>query len=106
MSDANKALARRVFEECINKGNLSVADELVATDYTYYEPTVGNVRGRDGFKQLVTTYRTAFPDLTLTIDEQIAEGDIVVTRWSGRGTHRGELMGVAPTGKQCSVQGI
>jgi steroid delta-isomerase-like uncharacterized protein len=106
MSDANKALARRVIEETVNKGNFGVLEELVASDYTYYEPTLGEVRGRDGYKGLVTMYRNAFPDIALTIDEQIAEGDTVVTRWTGRGTHRGELLGVAPTGKRVSVQGI
>jgi steroid delta-isomerase-like uncharacterized protein len=106
MSETNKALARRIIDECINTGDLSATDELVNADYSYYEPTVGEVRGRDGFKQLVMTYRTAFPDLTQTIDQQIAEGDTVVTRWTSRGTHRGELMGVPPTGKQSSVQGV
>jgi steroid delta-isomerase-like uncharacterized protein len=106
MSDANKALARRVIEETVNKGNFGVLDEVIASDYTYYEPTVGEVRGQDGFKGLITMYRNAFPDVTLTIDEQIAEGDTVVTRWTGRGTHRGELMGVAPTGKPVSVKGV
>jgi len=106
MSDANKALARRVIEEVVNKGNFGALDRIVASDYTYHEPTLGEVRGRDGYKALVTMYRNAFPDVVLTIDEQIAEGDTVVTRWTGRGTHQGELMGVAPTGKRVTVQGI
>lgn len=106
MSEQNKALVRRVVEELINKGNFSLLDELVAIDYAYYEPTVGDIRGRDGYKALVSMYRSAFPDVTLTIDEQIAEDDKVVTRWTARGTHRGELMGVPSTGKPVTVHGV
>ena len=106
MSEANKALVRRGIEEAVNKGNFSVVDEIVSTDYVYREPTVGEKRGRAGFRELITMYRNAFPDVTLTIDEQIAEGDKVVTRWNATGTHRGELFGTAPTGKQVRIQGI
>jgi len=106
MSEANKALVRRGIEEAVNKGNFSVMDEIVSTDYVYREPTVGEKRGRAGLRELITTYRNAFPDVRLTIDEQIAEGDKVVTRWNATGTHRGELFGTAPTGKQVRIQGI
>jgi len=99
-------LVRRGIEETVNKGNFSVVDEILSTDYVYREPTVGEKRGRAGFRELITMYRSAFPDVKLTIDEQIAEGDKVVTRWSATGTHRGELFGTAPTGKQVRVQGI
>jgi len=81
-------------------------DEILSTDYVYREPTVGEKRGRAGLRELITTYRNAFPDVRLTIDEQIAEGDKVVTRWNATGTHRGELFGTAPTGKQVRIQGI
>jgi len=106
MSEVNKALVRRGIEETVNKGNFSVVDEILSTDYVYREPTVGEKRGRAGFRELVTMYRNAFPDVKLTIDEQIAEGDKVVTRWNATGTHRGELFGTAPTGKQVRVQGV
>jgi steroid delta-isomerase-like uncharacterized protein len=106
MSERNKELVRRCIEQAVNTGNLNVVDEALANDYVYREPTVGEKRGREGFKQLVTTYRTAFPDLRLTVEQQIAEGDLVVTRWTARGTHRGELFGTAPTNKQVTVQGI
>jgi steroid delta-isomerase-like uncharacterized protein len=102
MSEANKSLVRRLIEEAVNKGNFGAVDEILSTDYVYSEPTVGERRGRAGFKELVTMYRKAFPDLTMTIEEQIAEGDKVVTRMSGSGTHRGELLGTAPTGKHAS----
>jgi steroid delta-isomerase-like uncharacterized protein len=106
MSEANKALVRRGIEEAVNKGNFSVVDEILSTDYVYRESTVGEKRGRAGFRELITMYRNAFPDVKLTIDEQLAEGDKVVTRWNATGTHRGELFGTAPTGKQVRVQGI
>jgi steroid delta-isomerase-like uncharacterized protein len=62
--------------------------------------------GRDGYRTLVSMYRNAFPDMTLTVDRLIAEDDTVVTRWTAHGTHQGELFGISPTGKEVSVQGI
>jgi predicted ester cyclase len=103
-SDKNKQLVRRLVEEGFNKGNQSVADELVAVNYVYREPMVGEKRGPQGFKELMTMYRSAFPDARMTIKEQVGEGDAVVTRWTGTATHRGALMGVAPTGQQASVR--
>ena len=106
MSPDNKALVRRLIEEAVNKGNLAVIDEIVAANYVYHEPTAGEVKGPDGLKKLIAMYRNAFPDVRMTIDDQIAEGDRVVTRWTVHGSHRGELMGVAPSGKQIAVTGI
>jgi steroid delta-isomerase-like uncharacterized protein len=107
MSEANKSLVRRLVEEAINKGNLSIVDEILTNDYVYREPTVGERRGRAGYRELITMYRNAFPDIKLTIEEQITEGDKVVTRTNGTGTHRGELFGTAATGKHVSgVQGM
>ena len=105
MSD-NKGLVRRVCEEAINKGNFGVLEEVLGTDYVYREPTIGEKRGKTAIRELMTMYRNAFPDLKMTIEEQIAEGDKVVTRWTATGTQRGEFMGVRPTGKQSRVQGI
>jgi predicted SnoaL-like aldol condensation-catalyzing enzyme len=79
-TDNNKQLARRVIEEGFNKGNTAVVDELVAENYVYYEPTVGEKKGPRGFKELMTMYRTAFPDARMTIREQVAGGDRVVVR--------------------------
>jgi steroid delta-isomerase-like uncharacterized protein len=102
----NKALLRRGIEEVINRGNFAVADEIIASDYVYRSPGTPEVRGPDGLKQLVQGYRTAFPDLNMSVQEQIAEGDSVMTRWTATGTHRGELMGIPPTGKQVNVMGM
>ena len=98
-TEENKAIARRVFEEGWNQGKLDVIDEIVTSDYLLGDPSMPeDIRGPDGFKQFITMYRAAFPDIHFTIEDQIAEADKVVTRWTGTGTHQGELMGIAPTG--------
>ena len=96
-TEENKALARRVLEEMFNAGNLDVADELLAPDYVDHDPTLPeDVHGPEGFKEYVATYRSAFPDLHIQIEDQIAEGDRVATRWTGTGTHNGELRASPP----------
>lgn len=108
MSEQNKALSRRGVEEVWNQGKLAVIDELTAPNATFHDPSVpgGKFTGPEGLKQFVQIYRTAFPDVHITIDDQIAEGDKVVTRWTGTGTHKGELMGIKPTNKYSTVTGI
>ena len=107
MSEENKALTRRSIEEIWNKGNLAVADELIAANSVTHDPATPNPgSGPEATKQQASMYRTAFPDLHITIEDQVAEGDQVVTRWTARGTHRGDLMGIAPTGKQMTITGI
>jgi len=105
-TEENKAIHRRVFEEVFNQGKLDVASQIFATDYIFHVSVPGEVRGPEGFKQMVSMYRTAFPDLQYTIEDQISEGDKVVTRWTCSGTHKGELMGIAPTSVQGTVTGI
>jgi len=105
-TEDNKALDRRGFEEVWNKGNLAVVDELNDANVVTHNPPGPPLRGTEAFKQFVLMYRSAFPDVQLTIEDQIAEGDKVVTRWTARGTHQGELMGIPPTGKQATVTGI
>ena len=108
MSDQNKALVRRAFEEVWNQSKLTVIDELIASNAVYNDPNVpgGKLTGPEGVKQFVQIYRTAFPDVRVTINDQIAEGDKVVTRWTATGTHKGQLMGIAPTNKPATVTGI
>ena len=108
MPEENTALVRRYFEEIWNKGNLDLIDELFTTNFVRHGPTgtEGEVRGPEGFKGLVTMYHNAFPDLRVPIEDLIAEGDRVATRWTARGTHQGELLGNAPTGDQVTVTGI
>ena len=107
MSEANKNVVRRLFEEVWNKGNLPVADELFAPNYAHHDPSTPDVgRGPESEKKRATLYRTAFPDLHLTIEDIIAEGQTVMARWSCRGTHKGDLSGIAPTGKQMNISGV
>jgi predicted ester cyclase len=103
--EENKALVRRCWEECFNQGNLAVVDELVAPSYIWHGPGQ-DVSGREGIKQLISLYRAAFPDLHMTFEDQIAEGDKVASRWTTRGTHTGDLLGSGPTGKQGTMTGI
>ena len=108
MSDQNKALSRRNFEEVWNQRMLEVIDQLVAANSVLHDPSVpgGKVEGSKGYRQFVEIYLTAFPDVRFTINDQIADGDKVATRWTGTGTHKGTLMGIAPTGKRSTVTGI
>ena len=102
-----KVVARREIVEIFSEGNLDVADEIIATDFVGHDPALPEpTRGPDGVKQAAAGYRAAFPDLTCTVVQQVAEGDTVVTRWTAQGTHEGELFGIAPTGKQATITGI
>jgi steroid delta-isomerase-like uncharacterized protein len=101
----NKEIVRRLGVEPW-EGNVGVIDELVAPDYIGHDPSQPELHGPDGVKGFVTTYLSAFPDGRITIDEQLAEGELVASRWTGRGTHQGDLMGIPPTGKQVTVSGI
>jgi steroid delta-isomerase-like uncharacterized protein len=107
MSEVNKNVVRRLFEEVWNKGNLPVTDELFAPNYAHHDTSTPDVgRGPDGEKKRATLYRTAFPDLRFTVEDIIADGETVMARWSCRGTHKGDLSGIAPTGKQFTISGI
>jgi steroid delta-isomerase-like uncharacterized protein len=107
MSADTKAIARRFLEEAFNSGNLDVVDELVAPEFVNHDAALPEPGvGIEAAKASITGYREAFPDLRLTIEQQLAEGEYVTTRWSARGTHQGNLMGMAPTGKQATVTGI
>ena len=108
LSETNKTVSRRFFEEVFGNGKLNLLDEIIAKDHVNNGPgsLPGLPTGPEGAKQLVAVYRNAFPDLRFTIDEQIAEGDKVVTRWSADGTHKGELVGIPATGKTSTVTGI
>ena len=105
--EENKTVVRRFLEEIFTAGNLELVDELFAPDYVLHDPVLPDeVSGPEGMKRYVSMYRAAYPDTHFTIEDQIAEGDNVVTRWTGQGTHRGELMGIPPTGARVTVTGI
>ena len=103
MSEENKALARRAWEAVDNPDLL---DEVYAPDVVWHEPD-REIRGLEQAKQFVTTYKTAFPDMTVTVEDVIAEGDNVVTRVTLRGTHQGETEEFGPpTERQMELKGI
>ena len=104
-TEENKALIRHFVEEA-NKHNLNQADEMCAPDVVGHFPGLPPVQGLDTFKQLVSGMLTAFPDLHVTVEDLIAEGDKVVFRQTWRGTHQGAFQGIRPTGKQVTFTGI
>ena len=104
-TEANKALTLRYWEEVANKGNLNLIEEICAPDYVCHEVDQ-DIRGPEGVRQFISMLRAAFPDLHVTVEDVIAEGDKIVQRWTGHGTNQGELMGIPPTGNRVSVAGI
>ncbi len=106
MSTTNKAILQRFFEKIYNEGDLIIADELVVINYVNHNPAPGEAPGREGFKAFVGYLRRAFADLTIIIEEQVAEDDKVVTRYTIRGVQEGEFAGIPPTGKRIAVTAI
>jgi steroid delta-isomerase-like uncharacterized protein len=104
--EQNKEIASRMHEEVVNQKNLSALDDCVAADVVWHEPPPGLAPGMEGFKQFFPMLYAAFPDWHATIEDVIAEGDKVVHRIKGGGTHKDEWMGIAATGKQVTPTGI
>ncbi len=102
----NKALMRRFYKELWSRGNLEAIPELVAEDFVDHQAPVGQPSGREELAGLVLMWRTGFPDMEETVENLISEGDKVTGRFLMRGTHRGEFMGVAPTGRSVTMSGI
>ena len=105
-SESNKALVRRYVEKALNQKNLGVVDELFAKSFVDHDSSMPEARGPEGVKRLAAMVHASFPDLHFTIEDMIAEGDKVVYRYSVRGTHQKDFMGIAATGKQISFTGI
>jgi len=106
-AEDNKALVRRYFEDAWNKHNPALVDEIYASDFVDRSPDIpGIAHTRDGLKQFMGVYLRAFPDADITIEDQLVEGDRVVTRWTGRGTQTGEFMEMPPSGKKVAVPGV
>ena len=106
MSEQNKAINRRIMEEVFGKGNVDLVDELVAQDVVDHNPMPGQAPGREGLKEMATMIRSAFPDLKVTVEDQIAEGDLAVDRFVITGTQQAEFMGIPAAGKRINVTGI
>jgi steroid delta-isomerase-like uncharacterized protein len=106
LAGANKALVRRWFEET-DAGNLDIIDELLPVDYLDHNPPLPDLPpGREGVRRSVMLLRAAFPDALHTIEDQIAEGDKVMTRLTTRATFRGECLGYQPTGEVVQISGM
>ena len=107
-TEENRAVAHRELEELYNQGgNLDAAEEIYTPDFVGHEPAAGDIRGVEGAKQYAATMRLAFPDLSCIVEDQLAEGDKVVTRWSAHGTHQGETEDLGPaTGNRMQITGI
>ena len=109
-SETNKMMARRFFEEVFNGGKLDAVSDIFAPNHVIEGPGAlpGLPRGPEGMHKFVSFYRHAFPDTHFTIDEQVAEGDTVVTRWTAQGTQTGEMsgMGIPVTGRPVTVTGM
>ncbi len=106
MSEENKAIVKRVSEQAVGGGDTSVMDELVAEDFVDHSALPGTPPGREGAKAFVRVFHAGFPDLSLTNEDIVGEGDKVVHRYVLRGTHQGEFMGIRPTGDRIEVHGI
>ena len=104
--EANKKFMNYFIEEVINNKNLDAANDLVAEDFLEEIPFPGQGPGREGLKFALQSMFTGFPDMTWTVQEQIAEGEKVVTRFSWTGTHKGDFMGIPPTEKTVEVWGV
>ncbi len=108
MSDANKAVVKRFFDE-VNKGRRAAfasIDELIAPDYVMHDPVAGELQGRDSLRRFLGEFFDALPDLWMRLDELLAEEGRAVYRFTFGGTHKGSLMGFSPTGKAVQASGI
>ena len=105
-AEENKEKVRRLYEEAYGEGKVEVVDEVLHSDFVCYDPNSesGEIRGPEAVKGEIEYFRNA--GLTFTVEDQIAEGDKVVTRWTAAGHHQGEFFGVAPTGKRIEMTGI
>jgi steroid delta-isomerase-like uncharacterized protein len=105
-TEKNKVVARRFGEEVWGRGDLEATEDVLAEDFIEHNPAPGQGPGREGHTQVLKVWRAAFPDLTITVDDVLADGDRVALRWTGRATHRGELMGMPATGRRVTLTGI
>lgn len=102
----NIAILQRFIEEVINQGHLEAADEIVHEDFVELDPLPGQSQGREGLKQVIARIRTAFPDIHWTIDEVVASGDKVVSRFTWTGTHKDSFLDIPATNRSVTVRGV
>ena len=100
------SLVRRLLEEAFNQGNLAIVDALLAPNSISHHSSWGTPANRMGLKQLIAMFRTAFPDLLCTIEDEITQANKIAAHWKLRGTHTGIFLGNPPTSKPITVQGL
>jgi steroid delta-isomerase-like uncharacterized protein len=105
-AEDNKALVRRWIDEVWNKRNMAAIEDFLAPSYVGHASGVPDAKGPEGFRQRHTALSTAFPDFRYTAEDIITEGDKVAVRYTLHGTHQGEFMGIAPTGKEMTWTGM
>jgi len=101
--EGNKVILNHFWEEVFNMRNLDLIDELFTQDWSYHGTAGQELKGPQALKHFLSMFFNAFPDLKVTVEDLIAEEDKVVSRVTGRGTHKGELMKIAPTSKQVAI---
>ena len=106
MSEENKAVVRRFFEELLSTDNLAVADELLSPGFRFYFAGSPDPMDLERYKEFLVARRAAFPDRRFVVEDMIAEGDKVSARFIMRGTHKGEFRGIAPSGREVKMTGI
>jgi predicted ester cyclase len=104
--EQNKTIYRRFLQKVFNEGQLNNLGEFLSKSYVVHDAPPGTPTGWEAIKHIVTMFRTAFPDLHITIDELVAEGDKVCARATTRGTHQGPIFGIPPTGKPVEMTGL
>jgi steroid delta-isomerase-like uncharacterized protein len=104
--EENKDFMNHFLEEVINNKNLNAAEDIVSAEFIEHVPFPGQGPGREGLKFVLSSMFTGFPDMKWTVQEQIAEGEKVVTRFTWTGTHKGEFLGIPPTNKTVEVWGV
>jgi predicted ester cyclase len=103
-AEDNKALVRRFVDEVQSGGNIDLIDEICSPEFVNHSAPPGVPPNCEGIKILTSMFRGAFPDSYFTVEDMIAEGDKVATRKTFHGTHRGEFMGISPTGQRVSIE--
>jgi steroid delta-isomerase-like uncharacterized protein len=103
--DENKTIVRRFLEEAWNNQDLAVMDELLADDYVGHDPSIpgGDIRGRESLKAVLQVARAGMPDARIAIEDVLGEGDKTVVRFTVHGTHRGDFLGIPPSGREVKV---
>jgi len=105
-TEDNKIRVRQLYDAVFNQHNLAAIDDFFAHDVVDHSLPPGAPGGIEGVRATIGMFLGAFPDLRITVDDLIAEGDTVVARWTLQGTHQGAALGMPPTGKQFSIPGV